>query len=287
MSKCWKCGTDNVEGMSFCTNCGNPLGNRETTPAGAAPENFSQSETISFNQPPQTSPTGWPTAGYAAPSQPQPAAQGKKNTALIISILAAVLVVGGVVVVGLFGWFYYAKSGPADNENRKIDEKGLNGDANKGEKSDPKASPTPSGKLFEPPTTATKDGTFTVYANKGWQMSNIAVVPLEEYTTSVEGIVDLAGAKAGLRPGGTNDAKLKGRRLFQEWPAGALLMRTRYADGSFSNTVAVSAGGATGSWKNLPDERGMLEFTVNDNAPQDNGGQFTIRVKMTKVPKGK
>ena len=61
-------------------------------------------------------------------------------------------------------------------------------------------------------------------------------------------------------------------------------MRTRYADGRFSNTVAA---GVNGSWENLPEERGMLEFAVNDNAPKDNGGQFTIRVKMTSVPKKK
>jgi hypothetical protein len=64
-------------------------------------------------------------------------------------------------------------------------------------------------------------------------------------------------------------------------------MRTRYADGRFSNTVAVSAGGASGSWQNLPDERGMIEFRINDNAPQSNGGQFTVHVRLTRVPKSK
>jgi hypothetical protein len=139
--------------------------------------------------------------------------------------------------------------------------------------------------MFAPPTVPTKDASFTVYANGDWQLSPIAVVPLEQYRTSVEGIVDLAGAKAGVRAGGTNDAALKSRRLFAEWPTGALLMRTRYADGRFSNTVATSAGGASGSWQNLPDERGMLEFRINDNQQQNNGGQFTIRVRLTRAPK--
>ena len=35
----------------------------------------------------------------------------------------------------------------------------------------------------------------------------------------------------------------------------------------------------------LPDERGMLEFTVNDKTPENNGGQFTIKVKYKGIKK--
>jgi hypothetical protein len=144
-------------------------------------------------------------------------------------------------------------------------------------------SPTPSPKQsFEPPTTPTKEGTFTIYANEGWQLSEIAVVPRERYTSTTEGIVDIAGVKTGVRAGGLKDEKYKSRRLYPEFPVGALLMRTRYADGRFSNMVVV---GTSGSWENLPDERGMLEFIINDNSPKDNGGQFTIKVKLVSVPK--
>ncbi len=94
--------------------------------------------------------------------------------------------------------------------------------------------------------------------------------------------MDIAGVKTGVRAGGVKDEKFKSRRLYEEFPVGALLMRTRYADGRFSNMVAA---GTSGSWENLPDERGMLEFIINDNAPQDNGGQYTIKVKLKSVPK--
>jgi hypothetical protein len=287
MLRCGKCGRDNAEGMRFCTNCGAVL--ETTSESGSASIDSSQPpETISFSAPPPTSPTaGWPTAGAYLPPPP-PVSKGRSNnTGLIIGIVAALLV-GVVVAAGGIGWYLYSKSdgGEVANRNSKNDNASPQPSANANTRPTPEAtpSPSPSGTSFAPPTAPTKEGSFTVYANEGWQLSNIAVVPYEKYTTKVEGLVDLAGAKAGIRAGGDKDAKLKSRRLFAEYPTGALLMRTRYADGRFSNTVAA---GTSGSWENLPDERGMLEFAINDSAPKDNGGQFTIRVKMTSVPKNK
>ena len=286
MMRCGKCGSDNAEGMLFCTNCGTPLG---TVSSGESTSvNSSQHETLSFPAPPPTTPTGWPTVGSYVPPQP-PVSSGstKKNTGLIVGIVA-VLLLGVVGAAGAIGWYVYSKSGTevsnknqnTANENVSPSPSPTNANANQS----PTPKPSPSNMSFDPPTVPTKEGTFTVYANEGWQVSNIAVVPYETYTTRVEGIVDLAGAKAGIRADGNKEAKLKSRRLFAEYPTGALLMRTRYANGRFSNTVAA---GTSGNWENLPDERGMLEFAVNDNAPQDNGGQFTVRVKMTSVPKKK
>jgi hypothetical protein len=308
MASCWKCGRENPEGMRFCTNCGEVLpeapAHGSASGAGGTPDSSSL-ETLSFNPRPQTAPTNWPNFGDAYKQSMPPVAPPKKSrVGLIVGIIVAALLVGLALIGGVGAYYYYSKSEPEvanENSNRGVydpldDEKentnnknaneNDNSNANQKPTPTPAPSPTPE-QSFEPPTEPTKDGTFTVYANGDWQLSQIAVVPEEEYTTSVQGIVDLAGAKAGLRAGGTNDAKYKARRLFPEWPTGALLMRTRYADGRFSNTMAVAAGGATGYWKNLPDERGMLEFRINDNAPQGNGGQFTIRVKLTKVPKKK
>jgi len=286
MVVCLKCGRENPDEMRFCTNCGAVL---------TGSPDPSTLETLSLHQPPQTSPTNWPTLG-ASFNQPPPqpvAARPKSRTGLIVGIIAAVLLLGVIAIGGGLGYYYYSRPGN-DNANGRGTQgvytpAGDDENENAETKPSPAASVSPSPtstQLFEPPTEPTKEGTFTVYANGDWQLSQIAVVPLEEFTTSVQGIIDLAGAKAGVGPGGAKDAQFKPRRLFPEWPAGALLMRTRYANGSFSNTVATNAG-ASGSWQNLPDERGMLEFRINDNAQQDNGGQFTIRVKLTRVPKSK
>ncbi len=293
MIRCVKCGRDNADEMRFCTNCGAQLGTASSS--GSTASDSSQFETISFSAPPPTSPTGWPTVGSFLPPPPQPAVsmgRERKNTGLMIGIIAVLLL--GVVSAGAgVGWYLYSRSKDEVANNNQANRNTEN--TNDTPRPSPSASnantrptpgqtpsPSPSANLFEPPTAPTKEGTFTVYANEGWQLSKIAVVPYEQYTTKVDGIVDLAGAKAGIRADGVNDAKLKGRRLFAEYPTGALLMRTRYADGRFSNTVAARVNG---NWENLPDERGMLEFIINDNSPKENGGQFTVKVKLVSVPK--
>jgi hypothetical protein len=280
--------------MRFCTNCGEAL---PDAPTPASAPDTSSPDTLSFRVDPQTTPTNWPSFGEAYKQQTPPVAQAKKSrTGLIVGIIAGVLLLGLVVIGGGVGYYYYSKSqtevangnsnqGVYDPSTNGTDEESSNANANANANTKPTPTPKPTpNQSFAPPTEPTKEGTFTIYANDDWQLSQIAVVPKERYTTRVDGIVDLADAKAGVRPGGTNEAKYKSRRLFPEWPTGTLLMRTRYADGRFSNTVGV---GATGAWENLPDERGMLEFRINDNAPQNNGGQFTIRVKLTSVPKQK
>lgn len=293
MVRCWKCGRENEEGMRFCTNCGSSL--TTTQPSGAGGYDPSTSETISFNAPPQTAagqrpPTRPYTAQpFAQSAQPQPQ---KSKTGLIVGVVVALLLLSVIAVGGIGAYYYYSNStnvannNNSNNSNRKgaLDpDKKATPDANATPESQP--SPTPSSKqTFDPPTTPTKEGSFTVYANEGWQLSEIAVVPLEEYTSTTDGIVDIAGVKTGLRATGIKDDKFKSRRLYAEFPVGALLMRTRYADGRFSNMVAA---GTSGSWQNLPDERGMLEFIINDNQPQDNGGQFTIKVRLKSVPKKK
>lgn len=285
MVRCWKCGRENEEGMRFCTNCGTPLTPGQAGSPGSSSYDPSQSETISFNAPPQTATaTGTPTTPYTQPPftenvQPAP----KSRTGMIVGIIAGLLLLGVAGIVGIAGYYYYSNSKEvADNKNNgglEPDKRATPANAN----ASPEASPSPASKqLFDPPTTPTSEGSFTVYANEGWQLSDIAVVPLEQYTTTADGIVDIAGVKTGISTAGVKDDKFKSRRLYPEFPVGALLMRTRYADGRFSNMVAVGTGG---SWKNLPDERGKLEFIINDNAPKDNGGQFTIRVKIRNAPK--
>jgi hypothetical protein len=250
----------------------------------------SSSETISFNAPPQTAVgMGTPTTPYTAPPFTE-SAPPKSKTGLVVGITLGVLLLGLLGLGAVGGYYYYSNSKDVsvNNGNRKEgtldpDRKPTPAPANTNASPESEPSPTPASKqLFEPPTTPTKEASFTVYANEGWQMSDIAVVPLERFNSTTDGIVDIAGVKTGIRAGGVKDDKFKSRRLYNEFPVGALLMRTRYADGRFSNMVAT---GTSGSWQNLPDERGMLEFIINDNEPKDNGGQFTIKVKLKDVPK--
>ena len=289
MASCGKCGRENPVGMLFCTNCGTSL--PDTSSSGSSSPGSQSVETLVMNADSRTPPDNWPSIGnsYRPPTTPEPQ---KSRTGLIIGVVAVVLLVG-IAAAGGVGYYFYSKSNDKvanGNSNEGVYTPSTVGNSNDNANANKKASPTPTPtpvntQLFSPPTEPTKDATFTVYANGDWQLSPIAVVPLEKFTTSVDGIVDLAGAKAGIRAGGTNDAQFKSRRLFQEWPTGALLMRTRYADGHFGNTVATSAGGSNGSWVNLPDERGMIEFRINDNQQKDNGGQFTIHVRLTSAPK--
>ena len=150
----------------------------------------------------------------------------------------------------------------------------------------PSISPTPQLSIT-PPVEATKKGSFTVFANNGWQLSDIDVIPLEQFTTGVTGLVDLTGLKTGVSSKGLTDTATKSRRTYPEFPTGALLMRTHYADGKYSNVQPVTAPPSKGTWQNFPDERGRLEFCINDSAPEQNGGQFTVTVTMTSVPKAK
>jgi len=256
--------------MAFCLNCGREL-----------PVEWNQLDktTDSLQGGPAT--IGTPsveTRFYRQPAETafDPPTQATRSKRPIVVAMAALLVggIGIVAALGLAGWYFYKRTPPAVS---------LVSPAENTNTANSNASPKPS---FTPPTEPTKTGTFTVAANMGWQLSEIDTVPREEFTTKVTGLIDLAGVKSRLTPKGTNDAAAKSRRLFPDLPAGALLMRTRYADGKFSNVQPVTAG-SSGNWQNFEDERGRLEFCVNDNAPEQNGGNFIVTVKMTKLPKPK
>ena len=94
------------------------------------------------------------------------------------------------------------------------------------------------------------------------------------------GSVNLREIGKVISPEGVDDKKYQSRRLFPEFPMGALLMRTRYADGKYSKISMVKTKNSTGVWQNAPDERGRLEFCINDKAPEGNDGEFVVSLAV-------
>jgi hypothetical protein len=297
--------------MSFCLECGTPLAvapvvfnlrDSNQAPNQSAPETaFNRStETVFGAQP-------FP-ANFAAETKARPKSNKKKIflvIAGIFSLFGMMLAAGALIVY--FNW----KSNKAVDANANANAaapaptRGL-ADKSPSPRSSaspivspsasptvsrvdsPQASPLPTPEAsFTPPVEPTKKGTFTIYANGGWQLSEIDTVPLENFRTSAAGLIDLAGIKTSVSPSGIADAKTKSRRIYPEYPTGALMMRTRYADGKYSNVQPVTAAPSVGIWQNFPEERGRLEFCINDNVPEGNGGHFTVTKTSTGVPKAK
>lgn len=268
MKRCQSCQFENEDSMSFCLQCGTPLSN--------ATSDLRDSPTALFNNNP-TDPNDFETetivgnrTNFTSNFQ-QASAPPKSNAVWWLGGIGGLL----LLVMGTFAAVVIYNLTPA-----KVDPVTL------------KSSPTPLEKektpapqvSFTPPLEPTKRASFTVYANQGWQLSNIDTVPLEEFTTTAQGKIDVEGVKKEISANGIDDTRTKSRRIHPEFPTGALLMRTRYANGKYSNVMAVNT---IGNWKNYPDERGKIEFCVNDNAPENNVGQFIVTVTLTKVPKAK
>lgn len=299
MKRCSQCSYENSDQMSFCLECGTPLSaaplvfnlhdSAPPSQSGAPETNLNRSaETVFGASPPLPPPT------IALPNAARKKSSGKIWLALggIFSLFALLITAGALIVY--FNWkskdqMVLTYPTPTAAPTKREDD-------NKSASPKPFASPTvsPSPTLsatpqasFTPPAEPTKSGTFTVYANGGWQLSEIDTVPLENFKTRASGLIDLAGIKTGVSTGGVADAKTKSRRIYAEYPTGALMMRTRYADGKFSNVQPVTAPPSLGTWQNFPDERGRLEFCINDNAPEQNGGHFTVTKTSTSVPKKK
>lgn len=296
MKKCQKCGYDNAETMRFCMNCGAPFHDApmvvnltdnptESFSGGAPPTNFGkprETETFVVNQ----GNFGGNFGGF----QPPPQAPKKSKLVPILGGLAALLVLFGIAG-GAIGYYVYRSRNIVSVTPTPGASPTASGSPSATPTASPKVSPSPSASpsatpqtSFTPPTAPTKSGSFTVYANGSWQLSDLDVVALEKFSTSARGLIDVAGIKNNVTYAGVKDEKSKARRIYPEYPTGALLMRTRYADGRFSNVQPVSA---SNSWENFPDEIGKLEFCVNDKTPENNGGQFVVTKTSTSVPKPK
>jgi hypothetical protein len=298
MKRCQKCGHENSDGMRFCLECGSALhdspmvinlqdSGQQSSPGGGTPTNFGatrETQKFSGNQPQNFMPQ------YAAAP-----AKSKSKIGLIIGGIAALLLLLGMAGAAIVAYNFTRKKtvvvdvkpspalSPANNNDKSPSPK-----PSVALKSSPTSNVSqPPQTSFTPPLEPTKKGSFTVNANMGWQLSDLDVVASEQFRTAVQGSIDLGGIKTSVTASGVKDEKTKSRRIYQDFPTGALLMRTRYADGKTSNTVSMTTNGANGSWQNYPYEIGKLEFCINDNAPEQNGGQFIVTKTSTSAPKPK
>ncbi len=266
MKKCQNCGYENDSTMNFCLECGIQLvGN----PLSAA-----KTEIL-------------PATGRSVPTVALPKKKSRKYF-WIFGGLASLLI---LLLLGFITTLYLTRRFGQNNASvktptpmisptrkssptpRKAADVGSPNASVEPPETEETIAPNPK---FTPPTKPTARGVFNVEADKNWQLSNLDVVPNEKFVLLGMGSVNLREIGQGVSPEGIADRKHQSRRLFPEFPTGALLMRTRYADGKYSKISVVKTKNSTGVWQNAPDEHGKLEFCINDNAPEGNDGEFVV-----------
>ena len=283
MKSCQKCNYVNNDAMNFCLQCGAPLSptasftndfdDQKTQSLHGVPTNFVTREIETFDR----QKTNF-SSNISATDPPK----SNRKIFLIIGGVASLFILGFGAILAIIAYNYFSPK----PEIVLLKPTPTNTQSNDVKSPTPTVSPKPSETsqaIFPPPTEATKKGSFTIYANGGWQLSEINVVQLEDFRVNATGLIDIAGVKTQVTPKGLNDKNSIARRIYPEYPTGALLFRTHFADGHLGNVLPVIGGAFT----NFPDELGRLEFCINDKAPESNGGQFTVTVTMTKVPKPK
>lgn len=301
MKKCAVCANENADEMNFCLECGTPLG---TSAPSIQRTDQSNVDTVAFNR------QSVPTIIGGQANFPQASAAKPRRKQTIFWVIGGILTAFALLLTAGAGLVYYGlqqersivsnpkpaasparvaenktpKPSPAANASPSPDvSSSPNVSLSPDVSSSPDDSEAPPTSPVAPPKKATEKGSFAVSANRGWQASDIEVVASEMFQTKASGSIDVAEVKKGVSSKGVSGDKAKSRRIYPDFPLGALLMRTRLPNGKFSEVQPVTAAPSLGVWQNLPDEEGKLEFCVNDNAPENNGGQFTVTVTMLPV----
>ncbi len=176
---CPNCGTNNNEGVKFCSGCGAPMGTNNAAPVEPAP--------VYAPVEPQA-----PVYAPVEPVAPAPAPQKpKKNTGLIVGIIVGVLVIIGAVIAILFA------TGTFDTDSKKEETKTEETDNKKQDKEEnkeeaPKGDENHDGRLI-----GEWIGTETA------EMDGIQIaVPITHYfyeDGTYKGVIDVDEYKKGLR----------------------------------------------------------------------------------------
>lgn len=285
MKKCQNCGNKNADGMNFCSDCGTTLKNlpQMVVPLGEITDQTSTEQiTDSFGAERETETV---VANRFQPRVPTISTQKPQSSKKIFVIFGGIFAIILLIFTGAFAMlFFYFQSKkqiielkPTPAPTRRIEKETPTRTPSVTPESSPEKTPEVT---FTPPEEPTQKDSFTISANReDWQLSEIYTVSSETFNSSSSGTIRLAEIKGNISPKGVNTNKE--RRIYKQFPTGALLMRTRFADGKTSNIQSVSVSDV---WENYPEESGRLEFLINDNAPENNDGKFIVTIEMVSVP---
>lgn len=295
MKDCEKCGTENLDDVKFCKNCG-----AEFAPDPRMIASVETVESLGEELGEELNDTKTETAEVGTRFQDdasiqtftahKPQASSKTLYWLLGGCLTLLLIAFIAVAIFLYLNWGTERAETASNSKTEpttpapilIDEKTPESKTEESEQTEEPQLDAETDKpeiSFTPPVEPTRQGSFSVKADKGWQVSEINTVPSEIFRTSIRGKVFMGGIDKNVSPEGIEEDT--DRRLLKQFPTGALLMRTRFANGKVGN---IQPATAYSQWENFKNERGRLEFLINDNSPENNKGEFIVTVRMVSVP---
>ncbi len=120
-----------------------------------------------------------------------------------------------------------------------------------------------------------QEQTFILQANQGWVDTGIYVQPGMTIEFSAEGAVYIDRANR-VGPEGSPSRSSLNRLPMRDQPAGALIAKIRYTNGSDSNLVYI---GKKSTASTEPNEYGNIWIGINDLDLRDNSGSFKVRIR--------
>ncbi len=286
MKNCGQCGFGNEESMNFCLECGSVLpdsGPQMVVPLDSINSEIPPTERVTDSYADQTV-----IANRFVSTTPQPAKK-KGNGTKVFKVLLGIVVGGTLLVIAVIGGVAVAVYLSVVNATPQPIVSNPRPSRTPFVISTQTATPTPTPTLeitptpksvtIDPAVKPTLRAEFDIETSDEWQTSEIQTIGNENFRVTASGNYNLEGVREKVSPKGV--AGSRDRRVYKQFRTGALLMRTRYPNGKFSNIQAVSSGEY---WQNYPDENGNLEFMINDNEPGDNEGTLKIKFEMIENP---